>query len=227
MAQETAAANQQAAREWQSNPALHNEFTSFDAYAAYCRAVTSGRVRVSEKKTPTVSQNAHTHSHVKPLPITQADPGHQAQHDPENQKAAREWQANPALNNEFTSFDAYAAYCRALTDGRARGSEQKGAYLAPNTYMHDKPIAPPDPLHSPRGGSFPAPDAADECVMRWRHPISIEVLNIAREVRATNRHRGRSAVEELIAAKAGVSMDVASTARSIAVQDYPKRAAHG
>ena len=63
------AENQQAAREWQSNPDLHNEFTSFDAYAAYCRAVASGRARVSAQKVPTVSQNAHTHTHVKPLSI--------------------------------------------------------------------------------------------------------------------------------------------------------------
>jgi len=216
----------------ESNPALHKEFTSFAAYAAYCRAVASGRARGTAQKVLAVTPNAQTRTNDKPLSltlsITKPDSGQLAQSDPENQQAAREWQSNPALHKEFTSFAAYAGYCRAVASGRARGTAQKVLSVPQNTYMHDKPlsIAPPVSGHHPGGGSFPPPDAADG-VLGWMHPVSIEVLNIARDVRANNRHLGRSAMEELIAAKAGVSMEVAITAGRMAVQDYPKRTAHG
>lgn len=148
-----------------------------------------------------------------------------AQPDPENQQAAREWQSNPALHKEFTSFDAYAAYCRAVASGRARESQPRTLTVNVHTHTHDKPLSQPEPgsRHHPGGGGFPAPDAEDGCAARWSHPVSIEVLNIARDVRANNRQMGRSAMEDLIAAKAGVTMDVAITAGRMAVHAYPKR----
>lgn len=152
-------------------------------------------------------------------------------HDPNtaNQQAAREWQSNPALHNEFTSFDAYAAYCRAVASGRARVSQPKTLTVTQNVHTTThKPlsITQPEPVSrtQPGGGSFPAPDAADWYEGRWRNPVSIEVLNIAREVEANTRGLGRKAMEEMIAAKAGVSFEIACTAGRMVMQDYPKRA---
>jgi hypothetical protein len=38
-----------AKREWATKPKLHSEFTSVEAYVAFCKAVAAGRVRVLDK----------------------------------------------------------------------------------------------------------------------------------------------------------------------------------
>ena len=148
-----------------------------------------------------------------------------------NQQAAREWQSNPALHKEFTSFDAYSAYCRAVASGRARVSEPKVLYGTenPTTTAPARALSSAQhlPDHAPQGGGFSAPDAAIGVIRGWSHPVSMDVLNIARDLRSTHRPMGRKQTEEPIAAKANVSMEVAGCAFAMAVQQYEKQTNRG
>lgn len=142
----------------------------------------------------------------------------------ENQQDAREWQSNPDLHDEFTSLDTYAAYRRAVASGRARVSAQKVPTVNQNTHTHDSPLSVTlrVPGYVPTSTLYPAPDGTSGSL--FSHQVPMHVLNIARDLRANNRQLGRTQLGELIAAKAGVSLDVAICAGGMAAGNYRKRA---
>jgi len=179
-----------AANEYRSSPALQAEHTSEASYIAYRCAMARGAARIHTPAAVTI--------HVK----NQAAPAAHASH--------------PASAGDFSSAAAEAAF---------KAAEARGAVR-----IFGKPAPAPAPRVEPgygadsgvNGGGFvyTGEFASKLGQTKWACQVADDTLKVALGlVRSTEtRNMGRNAIEELIAKRAGVGLDVAGTARAMAMR---------
>lgn len=171
---------EQAAREFDSQPALAMEFSSREAYVCYRAAMARGDARIFSK--PAVS-------------------------------APRV--ARPASAEEFSSPEAEAAFRAAEARGAAR---ILGKAAAPATRV-EPGYGAESGVRSGGGGYVYSGEFASKLGhAKWACPVSDATLKVALGLMQSGetRNMGRNAVDQLIAKRAGVGLDVAGTARAMA-----------
>jgi len=94
----------QARRNWDAEPSLRNEFSSFENYASFFAADARGLVRVLGKSS--AARHADTRG-----------PGSRTNADSLREQAQINWAADASLRNEFSSFESYASFFAADARG--------------------------------------------------------------------------------------------------------------
>jgi hypothetical protein len=148
-------------------------------------------------------------------------------------QAAREFDSRPALAAEFSSKEAYVAFKAAEARGAcrifskpaapaARGAGAMPSHAASQTAPRVEPGYGADSGVRSGGGAggfvYSGEFASRLGQTQWACPVSDATLKVALGVMQSGetRNMGRNAIEQLIAKRAGVGLDVAGTARAMA-----------
>lgn len=147
-------------------------------------------------------------------------------------QAAREFDSQPALAEEFSSKEVYVAFKAAEARGAfrifrkpapaARAAVSMASHTARQTAPRVESGYGADSGASGGAGGFvyTGEFASKLGPTKLDCPVSDATLKVALGVMQSGetRHMGRNAVDALIAKRAGVGLDVAGTARAMAVR---------
>lgn len=145
-------------------------------------------------------------------------------------QASREFDSCPALAEEFSSKEAYVAFkaaeargaCRIFSKPAARAAVAMPSHAASQTAPRIEPGYGADSGVRGSGGAggfvYSGEFASRLGQTQWACPVSDATLKVALAVEQSGetRNMGRNAVDQLIAKRAGVGLDVAGTARAMA-----------